>query len=153
MTHLFYSRSTEDLMATLSIWDTTHHKVIHGMVWQVEPDRFKLDDPQSVIGKFQRNDLTEDLWLDRPNWNQDYYVLILSSPHRTIPVVPDKPKKVENFHFTWFQFGPSSQRSTVKVHMFLRRPQKFEKFTFDVTYLVSFKKIGRFFQIFVTYSE
>ena len=47
-------------MATLSIWDTTHHKVIHGMVWQVEPDRFKLDDPQSVIGKFQRNDLTED---------------------------------------------------------------------------------------------
>ena len=94
----FYSRFTEDLMATLSIWDTTHHKVIHGMVWQVEPDRFKLDDPQSVIGKFQRNDLTEDLWLDRPNWNQDYYVLILSSPHRTIPVVPDKPKKVENFH-------------------------------------------------------
>ena len=52
MTHLFNSRSTEDLMATLSIWDTTHHKVIHGMVWQVEPDRFKLDDPQSVIGKF-----------------------------------------------------------------------------------------------------
>ena len=57
MTRLFYSRSTEDLMATLSIWDTTHHKVIHGMVWQVEPDRFKLDDPQSVIGKLQRNDL------------------------------------------------------------------------------------------------
>ena len=24
-------------MATLSIWDTSHHKVIHGMVWQVQP--------------------------------------------------------------------------------------------------------------------
>jgi len=46
-----FTQSTEDLMATLSIWDTTHHKVIHGMVWQVEPDRFKLDDPQSVIGE------------------------------------------------------------------------------------------------------
>lgn len=23
-------------MATLTIWDTAHHKVIHGMVWQVE---------------------------------------------------------------------------------------------------------------------
>ena len=30
-------RSSDDLMATLSIWDTSHHKVIHGMVWQVEP--------------------------------------------------------------------------------------------------------------------
>ena len=36
-------------MATLSIWDRTHHKVIHGMVWQVEPDRFV--DEQSVIGE------------------------------------------------------------------------------------------------------
>ena len=42
-------RSSEDLMATLSIWDRTHHKVIHGMVWQVEPDRFV--DEQSVIGE------------------------------------------------------------------------------------------------------
>ena len=36
-------------MATLTIWDTTHHKVIHGMVWQVEAGS-DLEEAQDVAG-------------------------------------------------------------------------------------------------------
>ena len=40
-------------MATLSILDMKHHKVIHGMVWQVESDRFESY-KESDVGKFKR---------------------------------------------------------------------------------------------------
>ena len=46
-------RYSEDLMATLSILDMKHHKVIHGMVWQVESDRFESY-KESDVGKFKR---------------------------------------------------------------------------------------------------
>ena len=45
---LFY-RTSHDLMATLTIWDTTHHKVIHGMVWQVEATT-SIEDQKDVTG-------------------------------------------------------------------------------------------------------
>lgn len=45
---------SEDLMATLSIWDMTHHKVIHGMVWQVESDPF-ASYKESEVGKNNSN--------------------------------------------------------------------------------------------------